>query len=40
MELQPISGPENLIIVTLGIVAVILGSYLLFRRSPSGGAAR
>jgi hypothetical protein len=37
VELQPISGPENLIIVTLGIVAVILGSFLLFRRSHSSG---
>jgi hypothetical protein len=37
MELQPISGPENLIIATLGIVAVILGSFLLFRRSHSSG---
>jgi len=37
MELQPISGPENLIIATLGIAAVILGSFLLFRRSHSSG---
>ena len=37
MELQPISGTENLIIATLGIVAVILGSFLLFRRSQSSG---
>jgi hypothetical protein len=37
MELQPISGPENMIIATLGIAAVILGSFMLFRRSHSGG---